>query len=313
MTTKSLFITGKRKRKLDPRIRKLTSGDSARFGVLLEGDVVSIAKAIGFSDQLEVGETVLPPAIYGPVCRYNADGKEIVHRDRAKEKCARQALWHWQEFRGPYEKVQKSRIVDIPYERYPRTEVPPPSIELTILRTKDGKKCIATPEFNVGHDPEEHVVHMMNVALEIFGHCNAFSDDIETIKIDEVRRVHWNILPPGKHPWERLQTHLKKTLDAATEGRRVVVEHRIAQISKYSPEFIAIGDAGFAGYLVFGFPSKNIFVLESVYTGNATYVFESDWESLSRKTKADILHGNLQKDRIIHREGWVYKINNLLK
>jgi hypothetical protein len=76
---------------------------------------------------------------------------------------------------------------------------------------------------------------------------------------------------------------------------------------------VAIGQAGFSGYLIFGFTSRNLFICESVFYGNATYVFESDWEKLSKLSKAEILNQDLQKDRIIHREGWERKIATLFK
>ena len=44
-----------------------------------------------------------------------------------------------------------------------------------------------------------------------------------------------------------------------------------------------------------------------------TYVFDRDWEDLSRKTKAEILQGNLQKDRLIHRTTWDRQVDALMR
>ena len=74
-----------------------------------------------------------------------------------------------------------------------------------------------------------------------------------------------------------------------------------------------MGRGGFSGYVVFGFPEKNIYVLESAYTGNATYIFDERWEQLSKMTKAEILNEQLQTDRIIHRVGWNRRIDDLLR
>jgi len=84
-------------------------------------------------------------------------------------------------------------------------------------------------------------------------------------------------------------------------------------VNKYGPEFLAVGRAGFWGYVIFGFPDKDIYILESIYFGNATYVFADNWETLSTKTKAEILDAKLQKDRIIHKESWDRNIHALLK
>lgn len=46
--------------------------------------------------------------------------------------------------------------------------------------------------------------------------------------------------------------------------------------------------------------------------GNATYIFENDWEQFSRLTKAEIIQNNLEKGRIEHRSGWENEINKIL-
>ena len=48
------------------------------------------------------------------------------------------------------------------------------------------------------------------------------------------------------------------------------------------------------------FNDRNLYVLESMFLWNATYIFENERESLSKLTKKDILINNYQKDRIIH-------------
>ena len=62
-----------------------------------------------------------------------------------------------------------------------------------------------------------------------------------------------------------------------------------------------------------GFKEKNIYTLESLYYGNATYIFDERWEELSKKTKAEILNEKLQTDRVIHRKSWDDKIKGWLK
>ncbi|MHB9131508.1 MAG: hypothetical protein ACYDBB_10520 [Armatimonadota bacterium] len=61
-----------------------------------------------------------------------------------------------------------------------------------------------------------------------------------------------------------------------------------------------------------GYLSKGLFVLECTTYGNATYVFDRDWETLSQMTKADILNNAYQKDWIIHQAHWSAKLHHLL-
>lgn len=130
---------------------------------------------------------------------------------------------------------------------------------------------------------------------------------------EPTKRLNWQILPPGKYPWERVQTAVQPIVTQAKRGNQAVINRRLEVVSESQPEFVAIGQAGFNGYIVFGFPAKNLYVLESAFYGNATYVFEENWESLSQKTKAEILNEALQKARIIHISGWEQAIRALLK
>jgi hypothetical protein len=83
------------------------------------------------------------------------------------------------------------------------------------------------------------------------------------------------------------------------------------RISKLGPDTLALGRGGFHGYIAFGFSKRKIFILESIYLDNATYVFGSDWEMLSQLSKAEIISGGLQKERIIHDRRWGIRLNKL--
>ena len=84
-------------------------------------------------------------------------------------------------------------------------------------------------------------------------------------------------------------------------------------INSFQPDFRAYGKSGFKGYVIFGFTDRDIYVLESVYPNNATYVFGKNWGELSKLTKAEILNGNLQDVRIIHNNNWQQEIRDLLE
>jgi hypothetical protein len=55
------------------------------------------------------------------------------------------------------------------------------------------------------------------------------------------------------------------------------------------------------------------YVLESILYGNATYIFDKDWEELSKKTKSEILNQELQKGRLIHRRFWEKDLDDIFK
>ncbi len=84
-------------------------------------------------------------------------------------------------------------------------------------------------------------------------------------------------------------------------------------VNALKPDFRAIGNGGFHGYIVHGFTKNKTYILESMYYGNATYVFDGAWEELSQRTKAEILRESLQKVRVIHRKGWKKRVEEIIK
>jgi hypothetical protein len=267
---------------------------------------------VGFSEDLAPGERVLPMAV-GPRSKFNAEGDHIVHKDRPKERrVVGQREWHWKEFRGRYDHEDMSRIVDVERDCYPRTFVPPPSEELNVaLKTNGEKVIVADPTPNdAAH--ASRLLHVINLFLELFAEAELLTQHLDGYIMGEVRRLNWTLLPEGQMPWEQLKEHLEPRIRRAPGGNQPVLRHRLDTINSYGPTLHAVGHAGFSGYVVFGFPDKGLFVLESIYYGNATYVFGERWEDLSRLTKAQILEGGLEEARLIHREGWSRAVRRLL-
>jgi hypothetical protein len=83
-----------------------------------------------------------------------------------------------------------------------------------------------------------------------------------------------------------------------------VAEFRVKEITRHTPDFIAVGMGGFSDYVVFGFTDRRRYVLESPLLGNATYVFRDDWERFAALSKAEIIQGDLQEARLIHNKRW---------
>lgn len=306
-----MIITKRRIRTLSSYAKGLTEGQLVVVSVRAADISINKAVEIGFSPDLSPGESVLPKAI-GGVSTFNAEGKEIPLKDEPKETHYRQQEWTWKEFRGRYDFEEKSKIVDIPYERYPRKCIEPPAIELNIATDAEGEKFIVSDpeEFVPGN--HELIIHVINLFLEIFGHCEIRSENLDSIIRAPLRKLNWDVLPPGKKPWGELKPLVKAATERLSEGNKVVIDKRLESINVHEPEFVAVGRAGFTGYLIFGFPEKNLYILESTQTNNATYVIENNWEVLAGLTKAEILENGLHKERIIHRESWFSEINRVL-
>lgn len=304
-----MIIKKRRIRKLERHLPENLQGQELRLGIIASPELMERIQKAGFPTLLTEGDRLLP-SIVGPVTRFNAEGKNKVRRDQAMETAYRQVEWHWTEYHGK-EKIEKSDIKDIPYQRYPREFIPPPSIELQVAQDAQGRMVVTTDPIRFDDALHELLLHAINVVLELFGQCETFTATHETISIEVTRQLNWEILPPGEYPWERLQQAVRPIVDRAKKGHQGAIWARLKEVDRYHPEFVATGRAGFHGYMIFGFPSRSLFVLESAYYGNATYVFDRDWETLSRLTKAEILAGNLQTDRLIHVCGWDVELGRL--
>lgn len=291
----------------------IKKGTKFTVGIKKTEKLNNILDNIGFLNNIEQGKSILPSANFGPVSFYNAEGKFIKHKDKPKETVHRSTVWHWKQWKGRYETLEQSKLVDVPYKRYPRTFIEPPSIEFSIYSSKDGEFAIISPVVELNESNKAIIIHTVNLFLEIFGECQFFTENIDEIMKLPIRRLNWKILPQGQMPWAQLKKEVDPLIKKVPKGNQPVIKYRLETINNYKPDFTAIGQGGFSGYIVLGFQQKIIYMLESLYYGNATYVFDEKWEEFSKRTKAEILNQKLQTDRFIHRIGWDKKVDKLLK
>lgn len=214
--------------------------------------------------------------------------------------------------RGEFEEI--TDFYEIPYERYPRTFYPPYSIELIIVVVK-GRKYVATDIIDCTPEITDYIKTGINIFLELFKECSiVLNDNFDYILNTKVIRLNWDILPKGEYPWEKQRERIMPLVEKASPKNRNIIKFRLETISKYKPDFVAIGLNGFDGYIVYGFKEKNIYIFESRLINNATYIFDRDWKDITMLTKKEILTDSLQKARIIHRkDSWEKEIEKLLK
>lgn len=278
--------------------------DGEEFFVVKNANDVSqqLIKSIGFSNGLINGVQVLPRAM-GPVSKFNAEGGFIKLIDLPMETMYRTICvqdWHGND-----------HYVDVPYKRYQRENIKAPSVELKIVEM-DGVFYLVSPKMNKSDSEDENNKHVINLFLELFGSCEIFNQSYEpAISTIPTTRVNWHILPEGEYPWERL-SQIAGNLSSYRAGKAKMQRHNIRIIESYNPKNMIYGMGGFRGYLIFVFPERNLFVMENVMYGNATYVFENEWEQFSQLTKAEIIQNNLQRYRFEHREGWEDNIRKIL-
>lgn len=301
-------------RNITKYLNHLQPSELYMLGLAVSPEVEEGLKALGFDVPLIPGQRLLPPARKGPASRRNAEGYEIVHRDQPMETAYRQVEWHWTQFAGRYGTEEMSKVVDVPYQRYPRTYVAPYSVELEVKVREDGQTFVVAGPFVNEAASAAVATNTANMLREVLGGFEILGKDLSNWVSAPVRRLHWQLLPPGKSPWESAKPALEKMVERAPAGNQGVLRARLTAVGEKKPDFVAIGVGGFEGYTVFGFARERLCVLECPQVNNATYVLPMEsWESVSQLTKAQILDANAHKARIVHTRTWFDALDEVLR
>lgn len=298
------MINKKRIRSLNP-YRSVIPASDAVFVSSTKLSDAQLARA-GFTKDAIDGTTILPKGV-GKITLYNAEGKYKIRRDMPMETAYRVVEWHWKQWDGS----EHSAFKDVPYKRYPREFISPPSLEITLAHNTAGEPIALTGEITGWKEDNEKLIHAINVFLELFGECIVLDEKKEEVLPHDIHRVNWRILPKGEFPFSRVHEELKPVINRNKPGKRSFIDKRLERLNSFKPEFTVIGQGGFTGYVIMAYPTKNVYILESILYGNATYVLEKEWKEVSQLTKAEILQNSLHKQRIIHRENWFAKIKDL--
>lgn len=264
-------------------------------------------------DSWSNGDSFLPNKI-GKFSRINADGKEIVRRDKPKESVTREFYYTRYEFHGRDNRVEVEDVAWRTYQRYPRETIPAQNVHINCIENQNEFFLLIECD---NQEDQSLFLHKLNLALEIFGseleiHVVAMDGFVQLPQTFEI--VKWEILRSGTYSQEELKEKIKQTISPKLSRTiKPVIEKRLDKISSYQHTGVVIGIGGYKGYVIYHFPQKGISVLESDSPNNATYVFHhTSWEELSRKTKTEIINSNLAIRRIIHDPNWEQNIDILL-
>ncbi len=138
-----IMIKQKRIRNLSLHLQSILQGQAVVCAIPVSDRVLNRLVQVGFTSDLADGESVLA-TIVGPISRFNAEGRWQRCTDQPKETAYRTIEWHWTEFHGD-QRVEQSDFRDIPYQRYPRTFIEPPAIEMVLARDGHGSQFVCAP------------------------------------------------------------------------------------------------------------------------------------------------------------------------
>lgn len=291
-------FSGKSIRSLTKILKISGSCRKVRFTVKIKDISTVLLIELGFDEHPNVGDYLIPSLI-GKFTVFNANGDIKIRKDLPMEPESVMFYGASRDWQGGIHHGIRTRTMD----KYPREYIPAPSETLEIIMIKN-ELYISSSEVNLDDPDETRNIHVTNIMLECFSEFEIFDVDNEEIVGPKIKRLQWDVLPPGEYPWEKSKSIISKVTENIDEKDKKVIEHRMKVISQRKPDFLATGRAGFIGYFVYGFKGKNTYVLESIHLDNATYIFNSDWEALSQLTKSQIIKSDLQHKRIIHNGKW---------
>jgi hypothetical protein len=306
-----MLIKQKSIRSVDRFLKVLLPSNKVRLVVEISDGNKALAQKAGFTNSPGTGDTLLPTDV-GNITRFNSEGKYKPLKDLPKEERYLYTVeWTWTQWRGRDQTEEVTEYRDVFKECYQQQFIAPPSLEITWVENGDSA-FIVSEIFNIGSIKADLFKHAINLFLELFGECEIRRDDLSTFTPPIVKKIHWEILPPGRYPWDKVQSHVKKMVKEKNSRFSSVILDRQETISRYEPDEVYQGKGGFLSYLAYVFKDKKLVILESVLSGNATYVFDENWEQFSALTKAEILDGAYQRDRLIHSKGWENRLQALL-
>lgn len=290
---------------LQSNFPELSDGKSYYFSVPLS-TYQEKTRIVGFTDDCNVGEVVLPPPTFGKFSKFNIEGKYIKNKNRGKESHSYPVKWTRKQYNG---RDQTEEVTDIVYrtvKRWCRDFIEAPEIHLSIISDSNNTKYIVTELEQYIEDNHKNMLHSVNLMLEIFGECELMDINCDLIIPQSYIYLNFEILPAGEHPFSKQNLDYLRRNPKLSSAQKCYIEERGNFLNQFQPSTIYRGRNGLAGYYILEFHDKNLLIVENLYYGNATYIFENSYDELDFEhlTKKEVLNNNMQKARVIHDENW---------
>lgn len=244
----------------------------------------------------------MPAPENGHASNYNQKTKVIIQRNLPKvEKIYR---WDSPNF-GDWTKG--SHEVERKVKTYPRLYLEPLYLSILIEKLKEtdkeiGFKFAINREINSKSENFElDLLRDLNLLQENCGASDIYDPKTNFINYISDLDLNWEILPVGTKE-EVIKSFFGKS--KYTEQEKKEVSNRYDVISNLKPECYIKGFNGMQRYFGAKFNNKLV-AFENLKYGNAIYVMQNNWASLSKLSRIELLkYHSGEIIRIIHRKGW---------
>ena len=298
-------LTQKRIRNTNKLLSNIDNDSLFYIGLIIDDGVSDKLKKITNTLYYDIGLEIFPDPILGKMSERNSVGEYIPLKNKPMEIAYRPHDYRLKDW-GGYTHIGTCYV---PYKRYPRKFIEPKEFKLKIISLGNNLDAvIITEKMRKNEKDEDNIVFGANLMLELFGAVEVFNLDknMEIQMPRSTKTVNWEILPPGKNIWDNVN---KLTKRKNSKAEQTLIKGRIEYIYKFNPDHTYQGTGGYRGYMVFEFENKELYIFESIAYGNATYIFEGEWENVSKLSKKEIIDRRLAKDRIVHYKDWENNID----
>ncbi|MGG1573509.1 hypothetical protein [Fictibacillus sp. NRS-1165] len=292
---------------IDLYIKDLEEHKVYFLGLKIDQDIQPKLINLGFDMEIRRGDALLPDIRHGRFSKFNTLGSFKKRRDLPKEEHCYSFSRDIKDWHGNDHYVIITRCV----KRIAREEIPAPEVELLIVcNEREEKYLIANQSIDLKKIDKDLLKLIINLFLELFGYVEFLYNNLTSA--DSIRNIplRWEVLPQGDLPWEKKNKYIEGLVTLAARGQKRLLSDRLQQVEKLKPNFRAMGINGYRGYIVYGFESKNIYIFESAFYGNATYIIKGEWKEISKLSKSEIINSKLCKKRLIHDNTWESKIKD---
>jgi hypothetical protein len=170
------------------------------------------------------------------------------------------------------------------------------------------KFCVADVLNQSNPDFEELLLSNLNLLQENVGASDVFDSDAQLPDYLQTISVEWEILPPGDRAGN-LARILAGRPPAVT---KTSVIERYDILDGLKPLAFIHGRSGFRRYFGAKF-AEDLIVFENMEYGNAAYAMFENWQSLSQKSRLELLAGSADGFiRVIHRPGWQQQLRKIV-
>ena len=312
-----------RKIKIPQKILSIDNGINIKCLVKKKYSISDVKKGLLKSlnvsiknDKLSLPNNFIIPLAVGKLSNQNQNGLIIKRKDLPKET----VYYNQNRTITDWHRNEHDVTISMPYKRYPRERISAQKIKVkSYLINKNND------DFELGFVFDRIVIKgnknwkndllfLMNLSLELFNEFDLIDTDTN-ISLIKTIKTNWQILPVGEYPFERIKEQIQKEIQKSKISLDQFDLKRLDFFESLSPDFRAIGTNEFRGYVIFGFESKKIYILDNSRIGNAIYIFNDQWKNYSQKTKKeliDMINSNQQIKRIVHNGDWQQKIKELL-